>query len=133
MKKLENIIIVEDDPIASLLLTRKLEKHPLFGQSKAFGNGKLSYDYISSTFENGDKLPDVILLDINMPVMNGWQFLDKFQNLENREKVPVIILTSSIDPQDMEKSKTYKEVKGYFLKPITDESLEQIFSIVQSL
>jgi CheY-like chemotaxis protein len=131
MKQIENVIIVEDDPIASLIISKEIERHPRFILSMAFSNGKLSIDYIKSAFEQKGVLPDLILLDINMPVMNGWEFLDAFQNLERRKEVPVIMLTSSIDPQDIEKARSYKEVKGYFSKPLTNESLDQIVAIIR--
>jgi CheY-like chemotaxis protein len=74
--------------------------------------------------EQNDKIPDVILLDINMPRMDGHQFLEAFTE-ENTKEIPVIImLTSSNQDRDKEKANRYKCVKDYFLKPLTDESIE---------
>jgi CheY-like chemotaxis protein len=131
MKVIENVIVVEDDPIASLIISKKLEKHARFIHCRAFANGKLSIEYIQSAVKDNGILPDLILLDINMPVMNGWEFLDAFQKVQKQKPIPVIMLTSSIDPQDIEKASTYKEVKGYFPKPLTNDSLEQIIALIE--
>ncbi len=73
-------------------------------------------------------LPDVIFLDIDMPLMDGFQFLDEFERLDSstRQKCHVVMLTSSINPQDLSRSRKYNFVKHFLNKPLTNESLMKL-------
>ncbi len=75
----------------------------------------------------GDSLPDFILLDINMPEMNGWEFIAEFAKL-NLNHTRVIVLTSSIDGRDEERARSLAEVKGYFIKPLDNSKIEEILT-----
>lgn len=131
MKILDTVLIVEDDPIASLIIRKRMSISPLIKESKIFANGELALAYIQSTLASERTMPDLILLDINMPVMNGWQFLEAFNSLQKPYHVPIIMLTSSIDPEDKEKAYSYQFVKGFLSKPFTTQHLEQILSIMK--
>lgn len=76
-----------------------------------------------SFFENKDNselLPDVIFLDINMPIMNGWQFLDEFKKMQNSidKNITIYLVSSSFDDRDISRSKDYAEVTDYIIKPV---------------
>ncbi|MEQ8534886.1 MAG: response regulator, partial [Imperialibacter sp.] len=79
---------------------------------------------------SSDELPDVILLDINMPVMDGWQFLDEFVKIKPliKKKITIYMVSSSIDEADLERAKTYEEVSDFIVKPVKAEDLEKMLS-----
>ena len=76
-------------------------------------------------------LPNLILLDINMPVMDGWDFLNELQKIEEGKNIPVVLITSSVDNHDIEKAKTYAQIKGYFTKPLPKEGINDILELLE--
>jgi len=92
-----------------------------------FKNGKEAIEF----FKDSESLPDLILLDLNMPIMNGWEFLEEFNpiNKELGKEPSLYVVSSSIDPVDSEKAKSIECVRDYISKPISMQSFEQIFSV----
>ncbi len=91
-----------------------------------FHNGEEALINLKSIIKAEEKLPDIILLDLNMPIMDGWQFLDEFTKIKTEKKITIYIITSSVDPMDIEKAKEYNNVNNYIVKPITLEALQDI-------
>lgn len=117
--------IVDDDEVFVMGVKRMLTRNNLCTDILVFENGLKALNHLSSS---GNVIPDTILLDINMPVMDGWQFLEGFSKVKPTLGKPVTIymISSSIDPNDMEKAKTYSDVKDYIIKPITTTDLQRI-------
>jgi CheY-like chemotaxis protein len=130
MKTFDLTFVVEDDEISSILIEKTIRRNESFKEIQLFENGKAAYDYLNDAIANDKPLPDLIYLDINMPLMDGWEFLDAVQKLGKPGQIPVIMLTSSISEVDLENSKAYPEVKGYFSKPLNNEKVKIIISIV---
>ena len=88
------------------------------------------HDTVHNTADNIEILPDLILLDINMPVMDGWEFMEKMGLLKSKfsKNITVYIVSSSIATADKNKSKTYSDILGYLSKPVTINDLELIAS-----
>ncbi|MCO5949972.1 response regulator [Mucilaginibacter sp. RT5R15] len=85
-------------------------------------------DRLKAIVTAGENLPEVILLDLNMPVMDGWEFLDEFTKVPPAKKIIIYIVTSSIDPADVEKAKQYEAISQYIVKPVTVDNLKEILN-----
>ena len=128
MAKVELTYLIDDDAIVLLLGRKVFARHDKFGELQTFENGGSALDTITAQAGTGTGLPSLILLDLNMPGMDGWEFLEQFKRIPETAHIPVVILTSSIDPQDIAKSKTFDNVKDYIPKPLTTEKLDQILA-----
>lgn len=128
------ILCVDDDAITLMLCKKVIAKAELSSEIDTSNNGEEALKY----FENLKKEkeannvisePQLIFLDLNMPIMNGWEFLDIFSKSEYYTifpEVKVIVLSSTIDPRDIEKAKQYPMVLNFLSKPITIEMLKSI-------
>lgn len=130
---LKTILCVDDDPI-TLMLCKKVIKKAEFSEEVLFANnGQEAIDLFQALADKDQineisELPQLIFLDLNMPVMSGWEFLDLFKNtISNKfSQTKVIILSSTIDPADYNKAKQYDIVSHFLSKPITVEMLENL-------
>lgn len=98
----------------------------------SFYNPQTALDELKNNASNPSQLPDVILLDLNMPVLDGWQFLDEFELVDFTKKIVIFIVSSSIDPSDLEMAKNYPTVKSYIVKPLTSEKLKQASLLIEN-
>lgn len=129
MKKKE-IWIVDDDNIFQIIVRKIIGKMELFSSFSSYKNGKDAIDALKKAAENNENIPDIILLDINMPVMDGWEFMDEIVSYKSKlnQKIAIYIVSSSIAVQDKDKAKTYAEILGFLSKPITMDALYEIVS-----
>src|SRR5690606_15083894 len=93
-------------------------------------NGQQAIEYIQSIVDDEEKFPDLILVDINMPILNGWEFIEAYQKLSITYKVDVYMLSSSVYENDIERAKTYKSIKGFISKPLSIERLTELLKLV---
>lgn len=103
MKKVNSIFIVDDDPITVFGIRKMLKPVAICEDVQIFQNGKEALDSIIQRMQGGGDIPEVIFLDINMPIMDGWDFLDEVMKLNLSEKIIINMITSSIDPLDYQK------------------------------
>ncbi|SFA86145.1 Response regulator receiver domain-containing protein [Flavobacterium swingsii] len=120
----KRICIIDDDPIYKLITKKLIQKTKLYSETIEFNNGNEAIIYFEATSD----LPDILLLDIEMPEMDGWEFLDEFCKLEKRinKESTVYIASSSIAIEDKLKAKEYKCVKEFLSKPINLDKLQKI-------
>lgn len=129
---LQKIICVDDDPIALLLSRLIITKTNYTSEIITAINGQEALDYLSQekviNENNHNEKNILILLDLNMPIMDGWDFLEEFgtQLAHQYTNVKIILLSSSVDPSDIQKSKTYPIVLDFLPKPLTKETLNII-------
>lgn len=116
MSSFDTILLVDDDPINNLINSRLLEKSGYSAKIIAFLEGKIALKHIANLPVNEKAL---IFLDINMPVINGWEFLESYEASFPDRNDTIIILSSSIDYHDRRKSKTYQSVSGFMEKPLS--------------
>lgn len=111
--------------IKKLLQTNQIEVSPSF-----YENGFDAINGLKTIIRKGENLPDLILLDINMPILDGWQFLEEFKAMKSQfpKKIIIHIVTSSEDKQDFAKAEFFKEeINKYYTKPVTGALIKDIF------
>lgn len=128
MKKIDIACIIDDDPIFVFGAKKIMQYADFCSAYMIFHNGEEALTNLKSIIKAGEKLPDIILLDLNMPIMDGWEFLDEFTKIKTTKKITIYIITSSVDPADVDKAKEYDNVNNYLVKPITLEALKQILT-----
>jgi CheY-like chemotaxis protein len=131
MKKINIVVLVEDDPMQAFITTKMIKMTGLVESIMVFKNGKEAYDKLRTTFLSSEKLPEIILLDLNMPVWDGWQFLEEFTKIPISSNVIIYILTSSSDPADLKRAETYNLSKNYLVKPITKDQLKTVLAEIE--
>ncbi len=97
-----------------------------------YKNGKDAYDQLLPKLQLNTNLPDAILLDLNMPVMDGWQFLDELVKISMAENIPIYIVSSSVDNRDIKKAKTYKMVNKYIIKPFSIPKIKELIEELEN-
>ena len=131
---LDLILCVDDDPITLMLCKMVISKSSFATEIITAQNGEEALNYFDDLKLNNlgveiKKYPSLVFLDLNMPVMDGWEFLDHFSKEEYTsafKNTKIIVLSSTIDPNDIEKSKTYSMVLDFLSKPITKEIVENL-------
>lgn len=116
----DTIFLVDDDPINNLINKRLLGKVGISKDIHEFLEGEVALRVLNNFPESSSLL---ILLDINMPVLNGWEFLKKYEQGFAHRKDKIVILSSSIDYQDRDRAKTYSTVSGFLEKPLTIDKI----------
>ncbi len=129
--KIEIACIIDDDNVYVNLVKRIIETKHLCKKLLVFENGKNALRFFEKVITNikEEKVPEVIFLDLNMPVMDGWEFLANFIKIKNKfeKTITLYIVSSSINPLDVRKAKSIKGVKDYLIKPINISDFETIF------
>ncbi len=129
-QNLKNVCIIDDDNIYINLVSKIIELKKLSESVLVFNNGKEALDFFLQSLqkEENQDVPQVIFLDLNMPVMDGWGFLDKFSKIKNqiRKKIDLYVVSSSIDSRDIERAKSIDIVSDYLTKPIKLDDFERI-------
>jgi CheY-like chemotaxis protein len=124
---MSKVFIIDDDPIHQRIAQLMISKHLLFKEFKSFLQAGDALKFLEENKESFDELPDVILLDLNMPVIDGWKFLDLYEKLHNSlvKKIRIFIVSSSVDEKDISRSQSYATVEGFISKPLSAEVIRK--------
>lgn len=128
--KIDLAYIIDDDEIIIYLTGALLKKEEFCNRTETFTDGLQAIKRLKLAIEKGEELPQVILFDLNMPVMDGWEFVDEYLKLPINQSIPLFVFTSSINPADKEKSFSYNSIKGFIQKPLTKQKLDKILRII---
>lgn len=124
------ILIIDDDEINNFIASRLIDKIPVKTKINTRLNGLEGLNYLKANLDNQQDLPDIIFLDINMPIMNGWEFLEEFEHIKHQieKDVYVNMLSSSVYNDDITKAKTYGTVNKFISKPLTVEKIRELYT-----
>jgi CheY-like chemotaxis protein len=135
MKKLNSVLLIDDDNASNFISKMIIKKAKITDHIETVLNGRQALDYLTNTgeYEKSDGVfpqPMLILLDINMPVMDGWEFAEAFSKLDENQKGQIIIvmLTSSLNPDDKEKAMNISAISGFQNKTLTMDGLRSIMN-----
>lgn len=126
---LNQILFIDDDTITLMLCKKVIARSDFCNEIITSQNGEEALNYFNTIKTSEIKNhPQLIFLDLNMPIMGGWEFLDYFNSDEYSEfkTIKIVILSSTIDPEDLEKSKQYPMVIDFLPKPINQSMLEYL-------
>ncbi len=124
------IWVIDDDVIYKTIMKKIILQSEIFNSTITFSNGKEAIDTLKAAIKNKEVLPDIILLDIEMPVMDGWSFMDEMKNIKPTlpTEIMIYISSSSIAIEDKLKAKNNPDILGYMSKPISLNDLKLIAS-----
>jgi CheY-like chemotaxis protein len=122
------LAVVDDDEIFQVIARKMMAICAPQWKIQTFPNGQEALKYLKQYATDPDKIPDVVLLDINMPVMDGWMFLDEFQRVKSQltKTMKIYLASSSIDSQDIDRGKSNPNLVDYIIKPLTVETIGKI-------
>jgi len=123
MKPVKYVFLVDDDKLFVFLTRKTIEATNFDGDIREFGDGREAIDYLRDSATRDEVLPDVIFLDLSMPIMDGWEFLEEYLLLDPaiRKNITLYICSSSISPHDIERAKNIGAVADFIIKPISKE------------
>lgn len=122
-----SVLLVDDDIIYQFTARKTLEATGYADKILICSNGEEALQLIENAFEVND-LPDIIFLDVNMPIMNGWEFLKAYSKISGRLKksIQIYMVSSSVDEADISHSKEFDNVQDYIIKPILKDKFTEI-------
>lgn len=127
---MRKLVFIDDDPIDHFLMKHILRGKNYFDTTTYTIYGSLVLDYIEEHKSDPEKLPDMIFVDLNMPMFSGWDFLKRMEQMQNEisKDIPVFIISSSVRPDDKATSSRYSFVQDFINKPVNSEEIERIVS-----
>ena len=129
MNKID-LAVIDDDQMYVMALKKLIEKVQLTDRTVYFENGQIALNYFDECINEANLLPKLVLLDLNMPVTNGWQFIKEFRKLKVKIEKPITIymISNTINEDEIKKAKEIEEISQFICKPVTFSTLTKILS-----
>lgn len=134
LRKRPLIGILDDDKIYQFTLTRVINDTKQAERIITFSDGEKAIQYLTDNKATNENIPDVIFLDVKMPVMDGWQFIEEYASIktEIKKKVVIFMWSSSVNPIDIERASKINEISKYIIKPMKLEEIKRFFDDFES-
>jgi len=131
MKKIKTVLLIDDDEPTNFINKKIIQSSGFVEDIHVAHGGQEALHFLNRKGNQVHEfpIPELIFLDINMPAMDGWEFLAHYKNIENlqTERIVIIMLTTSLNPDDEVRAKEIKEVSEYKNKPLTSQIIEEVF------
>ncbi|TDQ33006.1 response regulator [Zeaxanthinibacter enoshimensis] len=128
MKKVNSILLIDDDEATNFLHKIIIKRADCAHNIVAVDSGPKALEFLNTKVNGEYPRPDIIFLDINMPIMDGWEFLEEYKKLDKKTHAAkiVVMLTTSLNPDDREKAKSLDLLDGFMNKPLTQDMLQDL-------
>lgn len=125
---MSKLVLIDDEPIFHKIVQMTIKNSELSRKATYAIDGELVLDYLEENKLDSKSLPDYIFVDLYMPVFDGWDFLNRFQNIYQslKKNIKIFIVTSSIDPSDIKRSKLYPFTTTFISKPVMKDVFDEI-------
>lgn len=126
---IQTACIIDDDRTFIFVTNHLIKSNKLCEVVLSYENGQVAIDHLKARIENQEDFPEIILLDINMPALDGWEFLEEFKKMKPMlpKAVRIYLVSSSIDERDVERSRSCSDVSDYIVKPVRLDTLIKLF------
>ncbi|XLS28605.1 response regulator [Flavobacteriaceae bacterium M23B6Z8] len=133
MAKIDIACLIDDDPIFVFGAKKMMELADFCNSFLVYKNGYEAINALTAIIKSQEDLPDIILLDLNMPILDGWQFLDEFLAIDVPKRILIYVVSSSKDPSDINRAKSYKQVNNFIVKPISMGDLQRLIKDIEMI
>lgn len=126
--KVSTVCIIDDDLIYQVTSKKMIQHVNATNNILIFSNGQEAFHFLLQTVTDTDALPDIIFLDVNMPYMDAWEFLEAYETIKTKlvKEITIYVISSSVSEKDIERAKKIPVVKDYYIKPITIAQYSEI-------
>lgn len=128
MPVFKKVLLIDEDATNNLIFRKLAASTKLAEDLEIYISALDALEYLNNCVKTSDTLPEIIFLDIRMPIMSGWEFLEEYQKIKAsfNTEIKIFILSTSNNPNDFEKAKKYSDVKKYLVKPLSIKTLKGI-------